>query len=66
MKPPGQAKVDGEIVDYVFRRVRDLVHDSKDPKDEIVNKAYWTYTTAEDVLREINGRAVARRPRDAR
>ena len=58
VKPPGQAKVDGEIVDYVFRRVRDLVHDSKDPKDEIVNKAFWTYTTAEDVLREINGRAV--------
>lgn len=55
VKPPGQAKPDGEIVDYVFRRVRDLVHDSKDPKDEIIKKAFWTYTTAEDVLREING-----------
>ena len=58
VKPPGQAKPDGEIVDYVFRRVRDLVHDSKDPKDEIIKKAFWTYTTAEDVLREINGYAL--------
>jgi len=56
VKPPGQALPDGEIVDYVFRRVRDLVHDSKDPKDDIIKKAFWTYTTAEDVLREINGR----------
>jgi formate dehydrogenase major subunit len=55
---PGMAKPDGEIVDAVFRRVRDLVHDSKDPKDEIINKAFWTYTSAEDVLREINGRAL--------
>ena len=62
VKPPGQAKPDGEIVDAVFRRVRDLVHDSKDPKDEIVNKAFWTYTTAEDVLREINGYALRDNP----
>jgi formate dehydrogenase major subunit len=58
VKPPGQAKPDGEIWDYVFRRVRDFVHDSREPKDEIINKAAWTYTTAEDVLREINGRAL--------
>jgi formate dehydrogenase major subunit len=38
--------------------VRDHVHDSKEPKDEIINKALWTYTTAEDVLREINGKAL--------
>ena len=31
VKPPGQAKPDGLIVDYIFRRVRDLVHDSGDP-----------------------------------
>ena len=62
VKPPGQARPDGEIVDAVFRRVRDLVHDSKDPKDEIVNKAFWTYTTAEDVLREINGYALRDNP----
>src|SRR5262245_59693220 len=58
VKPPGQALPDGEIVDYVFRRVRDLVHESREPKDDIIKKAFWTYTTAEDVLREINGRDV--------
>ena len=58
VKPPGQALPDGEIVDYVFRRVRDLVHDSKDAKDEIVRKAFWTYLSPEDVLREMNGRAL--------
>ena len=62
VKPPGQAKPDGEIVDVVFRRVRDLVHDSKEPRDEIINKAFWTYTTAEDVLREINGYALRDNP----
>ena len=64
VKPPGQAKPDGEIVDLVFRAVRDLVNDSKEPRDEIINKAFWTYTTAEDVLREINGYAAARQPGD--
>src|ERR1700751_3780977 len=58
VKPPGEAKPDGEIVDLVFRRVRNLVKDSADPKDEIIKKASWPYTTAEDVLREINGRAL--------
>jgi formate dehydrogenase major subunit len=58
VKPPGQAFPDGEIVDYVFRRVRDLVHDSKDPKDEILRKAFWTYLSAEDVLKEMNGHAL--------
>jgi formate dehydrogenase major subunit len=58
VKPPGQALPDGEIVDAIFRRVRDLLHDSKDPKDEILRKASWTYLSAEDVLREINGYAL--------
>jgi formate dehydrogenase major subunit len=58
VKPPGSAKPDGEIVDAVFRRVRDFVHDSKEKRDEIINKAFWTYTSAEDVLREINGKAL--------
>ena len=58
VKPPGEAKPDGEIVDLVFRRVRDLVGESNDPKDESLRKAFWTYTTDEDVLREINGRAL--------
>jgi formate dehydrogenase major subunit len=58
VKPPGQAKPDGEIVDFIFRRVRDLMHDTRDPKDEIVRKAFWTYLSAEDVLREMNGYAL--------
>ncbi len=58
VRPPGQAKPDGAIVDQVFRRVRDLVQDSRDPKDDPIRKSFWTYTTPEDVLREINGRAV--------
>lgn len=58
VKPPGEAKPDGEIVDLIFRRVRELVKDSPDPKDEIIQKASWSYTTAEDVLREINGHAL--------
>ena len=62
VKPPGQAKPDGEIVDLVFRAVRDLVKDSKEPRDEIIQKAFWTYTTAEDVLREINGYALRDNP----
>ena len=54
---PGQAKVDGAIVDMVYRRVRDLVHDSKEKRDEIIQKSFWTYASAEDVLKEINGQA---------
>jgi formate dehydrogenase major subunit len=62
VKPPGESKPDGEIVDLVFRQVRDLVKDSTKPQDEIVQKAFWTYTTAEDVLREINGYALRDNP----
>ena len=62
MKPPGQARPDGLIVDQVFRAVRDLVKDSTEPRDEIIKKAFWTYTTAEDVLREINGYALRDNP----
>ena len=34
VKPPGQAKADLEIVDTVFRKVRELYRDSRDAKDE--------------------------------
>jgi formate dehydrogenase major subunit len=62
VKPPGQAKPDGEIVDLIFRRVRDLVKDSPEPRDQIIQKSFWTYTSAEDVLREISGRALRDNP----
>ncbi len=55
VKPPGKALPDGEVVDYIFRRVRDLVHESRDPKDDPIKKASWTYLSAEDVLKEMNG-----------
>jgi formate dehydrogenase major subunit len=58
VKPPGQAKPDGVIVDVVFRRVLELVKNSNDPKDEILRKVSWNYTSAEDLLREINGRVL--------
>ena len=64
VKPPGRALPDGEVVDYIFRRVRDLVHDSRDPKDETIKKAFWTYLTAEDVLKEMNGFALKRSARN--
>jgi formate dehydrogenase major subunit len=56
VKPPGHAKPDGEIVDLVFRRVRELVKDSNDPKDALLRNGAWSSTRAEDVLREMNGR----------
>ena len=58
--PPGQARPDLQIIDEVFRRVRDLYKGSNDPKDAAILKANWSYgkdTLAEDVLKEINGRA---------
>jgi formate dehydrogenase major subunit len=62
VKPPGTAKPDGEIVDYVFRRIRDLVHDTREPKDDPIKKAFWTYLSAEDVLKEMNGFALVDLP----
>src|SRR4029453_13441217 len=62
VKPPGKALPDGEVVDYIFRRVRDLVHESREPKDEIIKKAAWTYLSAEDVLKEMNGFALKDQP----
>jgi formate dehydrogenase major subunit len=58
--PPGEARPDLEVIDEVFRRVRDLYAGSSDPKDAAILKAAWSYgkeTLAEDVLKEINGRA---------
>src|SRR3954468_10668267 len=54
VEPPGLAKTDGEIIDMVFRKVRDLVAGSTEPRDVLIQKAFWQYGTAEDLLREIN------------
>jgi len=60
VKPPGQARSDLEVIDEVFRRVRDLYKGSSDPRDAALLKANWSYPKdglAEAVLQEINGRA---------
>ena len=62
MKPPGQARTDIEIIDAVFRRVRDLYAGSTDPKDApLLSRRPGTTgqePLAEDVLKEINGRVL--------
>lgn len=62
--PPGQAKVDQEILARIFLKVRDLysAEGGKFP-DPIVNLS-WSYTTPlnpslSDLAKEINGRALA-------
>ena len=62
VKPPGIALPDGEIVDNIFRRVRDLVHESREPRDLPIQKAAWTYLSPEDVLKEMNGFALKDQP----
>jgi len=60
VKPPGEARADLGVIDDVFRRVRALYASSTAPKDAPILKATWDYrkdTMAEDVLKEINGRA---------
>jgi len=62
VSPPGEAKTDIEILDTVFRKVRDLYKGSTDPKDEPILKATWSYPAdalAESVLQEISGRVLA-------
>ncbi|MGZ6124692.1 MAG: molybdopterin-dependent oxidoreductase, partial [Myxococcales bacterium] len=56
--PVGQAKGDLEIVDRVYRRVRELYADSAAEKDAIFKRAAWSYqpqNMAEQVLKEIGG-----------
>jgi formate dehydrogenase major subunit len=64
LPPPGQAKLDQEIVARIFLKVRELyrAEGGKFP-DPILNLA-WSYTTPEnpslaEVARELNGRALA-------
>jgi formate dehydrogenase major subunit len=56
--PPGESKSDLEILDTLFRKVRDLYKDSTDPKDQPIKAAVWNYPKegmAEAVLKEIGG-----------
>jgi formate dehydrogenase major subunit len=59
VKPPGEARTDIDIIDAVFRTVRDLYQGSTAAKDEPILKAAWNYPAegkAEAVLQEINGK----------
>ncbi len=57
--PPGEARADLDILDEVFRRIRELYQGSSDEKDLPILKAVWSYgsaSKAEEVLKEISGR----------
>jgi formate dehydrogenase major subunit len=58
VNPPGESKSDLEILDTLFRKVRDLYKDSTDPKDQPIKAAVWNYPKdgmSEAVLKEIGG-----------
>jgi formate dehydrogenase major subunit len=58
VQPPGEARVDLDIIDSVFLKVRELYQGSTDEKDQLLTKALWNYqgpSKAEAVLLEING-----------
>ena len=58
VKPPGQARPTGRSSTRCSGACATWSTTRREPRDVIIQKAFWTYTTAEDVLREINGRAV--------
>jgi formate dehydrogenase major subunit len=59
VNPPGNAKEDIEILDAVFKKVRELYKGSTDAKDWPILNAVWAYdgaSKAEEVLKEIGGK----------
>jgi formate dehydrogenase-N alpha subunit len=62
--PPGEAKADSEIVARLFMKLRDMYAKDGGALPEPVQKLTWPYLNANvpnpgEVLREINGRALA-------
>jgi len=62
--PPGQAKVDQEILARIFLRVRDLYQKEGGRFPDAITNLTWNYTdpnnpSLSEVAREINGRALA-------
>ena len=58
IQPPGQSKTDLEMIDLLFKKIRDLYAGSTEEKDQIFKKVVWDYpkeNTFEAVLKEING-----------
>ena len=64
VEPPGEAKVDSEIIARLFMKLRDLYRKDGGTLPEPVLNLAWSYLkadtpTPEELLREINGRALA-------
>jgi formate dehydrogenase major subunit len=62
-EPPGEAKVDREIVGTLFTKLKDMYAKDGGKFPDPILKLTWGYInpklpTAEEVLREINGRAL--------
>jgi formate dehydrogenase major subunit len=58
VNPPGEARGDLDILDSLYRRLRDLYAASTEEKDQIFRRATWNYPAkdkAEAVLKEIGG-----------
>ena len=55
----GDSKPDYEIIDMLFRRIRELYATSTDPKDKPIQLLTWNYPNdghmVEHIMREVNG-----------
>src|SRR3989442_834179 len=64
LPPPGQARLDQEIIAQIFLRVRDLYQKEGGKFPDPILKLTWSYTkpsspSLAELAREINGRALA-------
>lgn len=58
LKPPGQCLPDLDILDRIYKKLKELYKDSTDPKDAPILQARWNYGDHPDplkVLQEISG-----------
>ena len=57
-EPLGDSKPDYEICDMLWRKIRELYQDSKDPKDDPIKLLTWNYPKehmVEEIMKEVNG-----------
>jgi formate dehydrogenase major subunit len=59
VEPPGDCRSELDFIHDLGKRLKALYRDSTDPKDRPIQHLKWDTFTAEQVLREINGYAVA-------
>lgn len=62
VRPPGEAKPDGDIIYEIMHRVKELYANSSDPKDRGILDLTWDYVVhgeeevdMEQILKEMNG-----------